>query len=177
YGNRVAYGSEHAQPGRLGKRLLATAFLLLDFEGSVGACVLLLPFRMMDQTLGIGANAFGLALFRAFRDDRLGRMLARLVFRPVALLFALRLVLPNFDVLVSRNHCAAILGLSICCADLYQLRLGGNGLLHMRVQLRLEAFRVTARIGLTGPEIGEEQNIVSCALWAINAGTCFWQKL
>ena len=132
---------------------------------------------MMDGTFGIGTNPFDLALLGAFRDNRFSGVLARLVFRPVSLLFPLRLVLPDFDVLVPGNRRAAVLRLSVGGTDLYQLRFCGDGQLYVSIQFGLEAFGITARIGLAGSEIGEEQNIVPGALWALNSGTRFRHKL
>ena len=60
----------------------------------------------------------------------------------VAFLFRLGLLLPDFDILVSRKRGAAFLLLTIARADLYQLRFRCDGLPDMRVQLRGIAFRV-----------------------------------
>jgi hypothetical protein len=46
------------------------------------------------------------------------------------------LVAANLDVPVARNHCTALLLRPIGGADLYQLRLGCDGLPNVRVQLR-----------------------------------------
>ena len=140
-------------------------------------CALLLLLRVMDRAFGIGANSLGFALLGAFGDDGLGGVLARLVFRPVALILALRFVLPDFDVLVARNDRAAFGGFTVGGADLYQLRLGGDGLLYVRVDLRRVAFRIAARIGLVGSDFGKEQRVVAGALGAIDAGTGLGHKL
>jgi len=96
----------------------------------------------MHRAICLSANLSEFALFAAFGDNGLGGVLARLELRAVGLLFRLGLLLPDFDILISRNGSTAVLLLTIRRADLYQLRSRCDGLPDMRVQLRGIAFRV-----------------------------------
>ena len=83
---------------------------------------------------------------------RVGRtksgVLARFVFGQIALILALRFVLPDFNILLAGNDRAAVLRLAIGSADLYQFRLGGNCLLYVLLKLRLEAFWIATLCGI-----------------------------
>ena len=124
--------------------LFAAALLLLGLECGVGVVALTLLLRVMDWAFGIGADFCGFALLRAFGDDGFGGELAGFVLRPVAFIFVLWLLLPDFDVLVAGNHGTAIGGFTVGGADLNQLRFGGNGLLYVRIDLPLVAGRIGA---------------------------------
>jgi hypothetical protein len=96
----------------------------------------------MHRAICLGANLAEFALLDAFGDNGLGGVLARLELRAGGLLFRLGLLLPDFDILVARNGCAAFLLLAIARADLYQLRFRCDGLPDIAFQLRGVAFRV-----------------------------------
>lgn len=98
----------------------------------------------MNRAFGIGAYSLGFALFCALGDDGLGGELAGFVFGQIALILALRFVLPDFDVLVARDCRAAVFRLAVCRADLNELRLGRNGLLDVCFDLGRVAFRIAA---------------------------------
>jgi len=104
----------------------------------------MLPLGVMDRAFGIGANFAQFAFLRAFGDDSLGSLLTGLVLRPVALILALGLVLADFDVLVARNRRTAVGGFSEGGANLYQLRFGRHGLLHVLIDFPLVAGGIGA---------------------------------
>jgi hypothetical protein len=78
----------------------------------------------------------------------LGGRLAGFVFRPVALLFLLRLVLPEQDIFVAGNRRAAFLRDAIGGADLDQLGFGCDGFRDVRLHLGVEAFGIGALCGI-----------------------------
>ena len=126
--NRIADGFQDAQPGGLGLRLLPALFFLRGLYRGIGVRPPLLLLRVMHGAIGIGAHLADFALVRAVRNDGLGGVLACLVFRRVLLVFVLRLLLPDFDILVARHNRAAFGGFAVGGRDLYQLRFGCYGL-------------------------------------------------
>jgi len=124
------------------------ALLLFGLESGVGVVALLLPLRVMDEELGIGAHAFGFALLGAFGDDGLGRELARLELRALGVLFRSRFLIADRGVLVARQNRAAFLLSAVSRADLDYFRSGGNGLGHVRCEFRLVATRIDALCGI-----------------------------
>ncbi len=151
--NGVADGFQHAHSNGLRDGLLAAALLLFCLERGVSVVALTLPLGVVDRAFGIGAYLLGFALLRAFSDDRLGSVLAGLVFGQVALIFTLRLVVHDFDVPIARNDRATFGGFAVGGADLYQLRFCGDGLLYVCVDLGSVTFRIAARIGMVGSHV------------------------
>ncbi len=66
--------------------------------------------------------------------------------------------------------------LSIRRADLDQLRLRGDGLPDVHLQLDGVAFRIGATVVLR-PDSVKQERVVPGALWAINAGTSLGHQL
>jgi hypothetical protein len=125
---------------------LAAALLLLGFEAGIGLRRLL--FRMVNRAVWLGANLPQLALVDTVRHNGFGRVLARFELRPLRLLRRIRLLLPDFDVLVARD-CLFTLGLLLVCrADLDKLRFRGDLGFYMRIQLGTIAIRVGALCGI-----------------------------
>ncbi len=73
---------------------------------------------MMHRAIGIGADLTQLAFLAAISNDSLRHVLARLVLRRVRLVFVFRLLLPDFDILISRYNRATFdtfaVGIVIC---------------------------------------------------------------
>ncbi len=72
----------------------------------------------MHRAIGIGADLTQLAFLAAISNDSLRHVLARLVLRRVRLVFVFRLLLPDFDILISRYNRATFdtfaVGIVIC---------------------------------------------------------------
>ena len=83
-GYRCADGAQDTQAGDLGDGFLAAALLLFGLDGRIGSGLLLV--RVMNGAIWIRTNPLGFALLAAFRHNGLGRELAGLVLRPIALL-------------------------------------------------------------------------------------------
>jgi hypothetical protein len=147
HGNRVADGFQDAQPGSLGQSFLAALLLLLCLECCIGLCPLLLLW-VMHRAFGIGAHLAEFTFLCAIGNDGLGNEFACLVFRRVLLRFVLRSLLPDFDILATRDNRAAFGGFSVGSCDLYQLRFRGYRLLNMRVYLGRIAGRIGALCGI-----------------------------
>ena len=100
-------GSENTEAGRVGDSLFLALLFLFCLPVLIVAAGCLLG--MMHRTGWIRAHLMDGANVAAFGDDGLGNELARLVFRPLGLLFILRLLLLNGGVLVTRQYRAAFL--------------------------------------------------------------------
>src|SRR5580692_1453352 len=82
----------------------------------------------------LSANLPQFALVDAVGNDGFGRVLAGLEFRPLRFLRRVRLLFPDFDVLVTRDGLLAFRLLLVCRADLDKLRFGGNLSFYVFVQ-------------------------------------------
>ena len=102
----------------------------------------------MHRAIGIGAHLAEFAFLAAIGNDGLGDELACLVFRRVLLVFVLRFLLPDFDILVAGYNRAAFGGFAVGGRDLYQLRFRRYRPLHMRVHLGRIAGRIGALCGI-----------------------------
>ena len=91
---------------------------MFGLECRITLHLLLLPSRVMHRTFRVGAHPFRFALLSALGDNCLSGVLAGFVFGKIALFLPLRLVLPDFHVLIAgdcgvsvqwllRNHPAA----------------------------------------------------------------------
>ena len=162
-----ADSGEDAEAGRIGDGLFLALLLLLGLPLLIVAAGWLL--RMMDGAGWVGADLVDGANVAAFGDDGLGGELAHLELGPLGLVFRLRLVVPNGGVLVARQYRAAFLLCAVGRADLYQLRLRGDGLGDVRRDLGLIAAGVGAAVALPAEVIAEQQLVVSCPLGAVGA--------
>jgi len=105
-GNRVAGCFEDAKAGCLGNGFLAAALLLFCLECRI--CRGLLLAGVVDGAFGIGTDGADFAFLRALGNDGLGGVLARFVFRPVALLLVRGLLGVNLHELVARQGGAGL---------------------------------------------------------------------
>jgi hypothetical protein len=87
--------------------------------------------------------------------DCLGGVSARFELRPFCFLRGVGLVRPDLDVLAAGNNLAAFRLLAVGRADLHKLRVRGDLLLNVRLQLRGVAGWIGASIGITLAHVGE----------------------
>jgi hypothetical protein len=99
-------------------------FLLRGLCLGIGIGPPLMLFAAMHLAVVIGADLADFALVRPIRNDGLGGVLACLVFRCVLLVFVLRLLLTDFDILVAGYNRAAFGGFAVGGCDLNQLGFG-----------------------------------------------------
>jgi hypothetical protein len=168
--NRIADGFQDAEPGGLDLRILPALFFLSGLHRGFGVRPALLLFRVMHGAIGVGTHLAELALVGAVRNNGLCDELACFVFRRFLLVFVLRLLLPDFDILPARDNRAAFGGFSVGRRDLYQRRFRCYGPLHMRVQLGCVADRIGAGIVLRGHAL-KEQCVMPGAFWTFNTGS------
>ena len=102
----------------------------------------------MYGTRGIGAHFVDGTNIAAFGDDGVGGVLTHLELRTLGLLFGLRFLVPDGDVLVARENLAAFRRFAIRGTDLHQLRLRCDLLSDMRTDLGLIAVRIGALCGI-----------------------------
>ena len=140
--NGGADGGEDTEAGRVGDGLFLALLLLFGLPLLIVAAGLLLG--MMHRAGWIGADLVDGADVAAFGDDGLGGELAHLELGPLRLVLRLRLLVPNGGVLVARQDGAAFLLLAVGRADLHKLRLRGDGLGDVRIDLGLIAGWVGA---------------------------------
>ena len=141
-------GGEGADASSVGNRNLPTLPLLPRLRLGVILDLLRTRLRVMHWAGWLRAYLTNLAFVDAFRDNGFGRKLARLELRADRLFFVGGLLGTDFDILVAGNGGTPILVLSIRRADLDQLRLRGDGLPDVHLQLDGVAFRIGALCGI-----------------------------
>jgi hypothetical protein len=103
---------------------------------------------MMHRATGIGTDLVNSADITALRDDGVRGELAYFELWTPCLLLALRFLIPDGGVLITRDNLAAFLLLAVGGADLDKLRLDGNLLGDVCANLRLIAAWVGALCGI-----------------------------
>jgi len=125
---------------------------------------------MVDAAIGIGANLDCLSALATIHDDSLGHLVTGLLrsWQLGGYAVGLRFLDFQFDVLISSQGCS-LAGVP-SGRNLHESGFAFERLSHMRIDLRTEALRISARVFAY---IGKKQLVESGSLRAVGTGTCF----